>query len=236
MTHSTIEIPISSSVVLSIRSTDPEPSFEEPRYAVNWFNLKTNMGYRVYTWLASPLVAKVGGRLIFKGKRVKTLYGNALLEREMLLIVRYPSIMAFLKMIKKPLFQLYSLLRIKSVKDFVFGFTRKSPQVLTPDTFMSPDDCYLVYIFQHDSDHQDLLESLTTSFNSDIVYFGTKSAVLGRRLPSGKLSEVPFFVDGILVLRSRNEQELTEQVMSKIQVDDSGNNISAYAGIFRCVK
>ena len=98
---------------------------DEPVYAINWFNTRSALVYDFYNFLAVRSVRKIGGGPFIKCKLEKTLIDDDTLRRDVLLIVKYPSLVNFRRMLESTMFQLVSLLRTAAVSDFTFGFTKR---------------------------------------------------------------------------------------------------------------
>ena len=96
-----------------------------PLYAINWFNTRWAWLYTLYNVLAARLLLKSGGRPVLKANHRKTIDGPASAERQVLLIVQYPSGDSFLDLLQNRMFQVVSLLRMLAVKDFSFVFHRR---------------------------------------------------------------------------------------------------------------
>ncbi len=119
-----IECKIAKDRTVIIKAVSPQISLKEPLYAVNWFDTKSKILYNLYNLLASKSVYKVGGKAIFKGIVLEKIQGKQEDHREMLLIVKYPSAYSFKSLIDSLYFKLVSILRIKAVLNFNFGFTK----------------------------------------------------------------------------------------------------------------
>ena len=94
------------------------------------------------------MLHKIGGRLFFKGILKKRLEGNDTDERKMLLLVYYPSLLHFIRLLKKKIFQLASILRITSVKEFNFGFCQRLMDEGPPLTKKTDNLNYVVHHFK----------------------------------------------------------------------------------------
>ena len=200
---------INSKTTLHIAASNNQSDLDQPLYAINWFNTKSKRLYNLYGVLAFPHVKKVGGEVVFKGKINKTLSGDNSLIRESLLIVKYPSADSFLGLFSQKLFLLKSLLRVKAVKDFVFGFvkmtegTARSTQ--KPEKY-NGDKSYLVHIlkghFKEDLLNTDYPEGINLFFN------GQKAAYIGRSSDDAEIKKGPFFIDRILIWEGEDKDEL----------------------------
>jgi len=156
-------------------------NIEEDRiWAINWFNYKQKWLYSLYNRLASPYVIKVGGQLLFKGHNIKSMFGSEDLARHTLLVVTYPKINNFLEMLTIKAFQLFSVLRVKAVQDFVFGFTRRVDSFASTSTpkFIGSES-YLVYHYTEDIEKWELYEA-AREHDAKVYFHGEKIAQLKR--------------------------------------------------------
>lgn len=163
------------------------------------------------------------------------LEGNPDLDRQMLLIVKYPTASAFLNMVANKLFLLKSILRLKSVSMFIFGFTKRVGEF--PATPSKPEryigkNFYLAHLFQSDQITEDeikLLAPLFSQYNLVNYFSGLQAAKITRIDKEGKEQVQPFLVDGLLVLesadRSAFERLLKDPVYEAFKAKCSGNSI-----------
>lgn len=203
-------------------ATDHESDLGQPIYAVNWFDLKRSWLYNLYGILAYPHVRKVGGRIHFKGVLKEKWEGLPELDRDNLLIVRYPDAESFLSMLSSKIFLLKSLLRINAVTDFVFGFTRRvdnGPDPVGKSGKYAGSAYYLVHIFSNGNNGNgkpvvDQIRALKTENNQILHFFGLKTATIGRSKDGGQIKDNPFFIDGILVWEADEIQALKQLIYS----------------------
>lgn len=180
--------------------------------AINWFNLKTPWMYQLYGLIASRFVRKVSGRLFFKGNLVKKLAGPDEHQRENLLIVCYPGARKFLDLVDFRIFQLISILRLKAVRKFCFGFTEnileKSASKGASDQRFSNEQTYLLHHFQGDSDwlrnNRQEIMAAAREHQLDMYFCGLTNAHIVRE-SSGQQQSPEFFMDGILLFAIRSE-------------------------------
>ena len=200
---------INSKTTIHISGSDNQNDLDQPLYAVNWFNTKSKRLYNLYGALAFPHVKKVGGEVVFKGKINKTLSGDNSLIRESLLIVKYPSADSFLGLFSQKLFLLKSLLRVKAVKDFVFGFvkmtegTARSTQ--KPEKY-NGDKSYLVHILKGQANED--ISNTNYPEGINLFFGGQKTAYVGRSSDNGELKNGTFFIDRILIWEGDDKDEL----------------------------
>lgn len=228
-------IKINPKTQISITAENDRISLEQPLWTINWFNLKKAKLYNFYNILAFPHVKKAGARVHFKGYIKDKISGHSEFDREMLLIVMYPSAEAFLKMISSKLFLLKSIIRIKSVSRFIFGFTTRIGE--TPEPPQKParyvgKNHYLVHHFQSKTMDEEGLKSLTPLFRQYNItnYFqGLKAASLSHTDNSGNEQIQPFFIDGTILIESSNrdsfDQLLNDPVYLQFKENCTENNI-----------
>ncbi|MFQ5637894.1 MAG: DUF1330 domain-containing protein [bacterium] len=86
---------------------------EKPVVMINLLNFKTTTDdgesgeevYNRYVQNVGPVLAKVGGRLLWQGQADQLIIGNKEDDWDRVLLVEYPSRAAFLKMLNLPEFQ-----------------------------------------------------------------------------------------------------------------------------------
>ena len=205
-------------------------------WAIYWFNYKKKWLYTLYNRLAAPHVIKVGGELLFKGHNQKTLLGDSEWARQTLLIVTYPKIDNFLEMLTVKAFQLKSLLRVKAVKDFVFGFTKRIDLNKTDSSsIVRQNNSYLVFHYQGAFDQSKIYE-LAEEYNLQVFFHGAKMALL-KRIEEGKEDVLaPFFMDGILLFNSDSANNYNDFVTSEKFKAICQDTTSCYAAIFDRVR
>jgi hypothetical protein len=129
-----------------------------PLFAINWFDTSAAWVYHLYNFLASSRLAKAGGRAYFKAYVTDRLLGDESLGRAHLLIVRYPSAEHFLSLVSDKVFQLFSVLRMVSVRNFSFVMHQRRQG---PDAIQTPlDDAYAVLHFHWDSRLNPILDGV----------------------------------------------------------------------------
>lgn len=220
MANQTITIALNKKVSLTITSANEAFSLDSPIYAINWFNLKSEWLYDFYNLLAYPHVRTVKGKGVFKGKMLEKWEGEKQFDRNFLLIVGYPKVDNFLQMVSNKIFLLKSLVRLATVKDFIFGFTHRFDENESTAKIgrkYKGSDKYMVHIFQNKNDttsiDYDMLRKLATN-NTRLYYGGLKAAYVGKSENNGELKNNPFFVDGILVWSAAKRQHLSAMMNS----------------------
>ena len=205
-------------------------------WAINWFNYRNKWLYSLYNRLAAPHVISVGGQLLFKGHSQRVLFGVEELARDTLLIVTYPKIDNFLEMLSIKAFQLISLLRVKAVKDFVFGFTKRiNYDETTLILKYNRSHSYLVYHYQGSAE-QEKLHEIALQYNVKVFFHGEKMAQL-KRLEEGKEDILaPFFIDGIIIFVAENDEVILNFVTSDEFGEHRTRNDKSFAALFVRVK
>lgn len=225
---------LTDKVSVEILPVDSEKDLHERVWAINWFNYKRKWLYTLYNRLAAKHVIQVGGRLLFKGHRQRTLFGEETLARHTLLIVTYPKVDNFLDMLTIKAFQLKSLLRLKAVKKFVFGFTRRV-DTETVAGVGKKSGAYLVWHYQGPID-VDSLRQLASKHNLQVFFYGKKIGQI-KRSKQGKDDVIaPFFMDGIILLVADTSNAYEEFVADSDFIQLADGNKTNYVAIFDRVK
>jgi len=225
---------LTDKISVEILPVDSEKDLHERVWAINWFNYKRKWLYTLYNRLAAKHVIQVGGRLLFKGHRQRTLFGEETLARHTLLIVTYPKVDNFLDMLTIKAFQLKSLLRLNAVKKFVFGFTRRV-DTETVEGVGKKSGAYLVCHYQGVVD-SDRLHQLAGKHNLQMFFHGKKTGQI-KRSEQGKDEVIaPFFMDGIILLVADNSNAYEEFVTDSDFIQLADGNKTNYVAIFDRVK
>lgn len=190
----------------------PNTNLDAPLWAINWFDLKKPKLYTFYNQIAFPHVKKVKGRPHFKGYAKEKIEGDDRLDRKMLLIVKYPSADSFLRMISNKIFLLKSILRIKSVDRFIFGFQQrfgeKPEPPLKPAAYVGRN-YYMVYHFERPNLSEEGLNDLKPVLaRHDVTnyYSGTKMATIAREITGKERQTQPFFIHSTMVLEAAGKE------------------------------
>lgn len=202
-----VEINKDLSVVIS--AANAETDLDQPLYAINWFNYRSSFLYKIYSLLVLSDVRAVGGKPVFKGEVLEKWEGEDKLDRKVLLVVKYPAADRFLKMVGKKTFQLKSLFRIKAVKNFVFGFTKKLNYTRV-ETKPALDAYYLLHLYRNSQANITSAAQLhmLAEAGASIFFYGTKTASLGRKRRGHEVELLPFPIDGVLILHASTLDEL----------------------------
>lgn len=93
----------------------------EPMYVLNIISYKNFSAYRWYALLVLPILKLVGGNIQWAGHPSTILHGEA--QCQSLLLVRYPTHQAFIRMIVNPYYAAINKLREKGVERFEGAFS-----------------------------------------------------------------------------------------------------------------
>ena len=218
-------------------SAGPEYNLVDPVWAINWLNVKSKWFYDLYNYMAISHVISVLGYPFFKGRLIRRIEGFDMDERELLLIVYYPSPGAFLKMVKSKIFQLKSTIRILAVKDFTFGFMCRQDN---DDTLHRKDSHYekkLLYMVHHFKTHNTEVDAIkikeqAASYDIFTHFVGTKSHIVGQRRKNKRLKTPPFIMDGLIVLGAFEESQFQEFLNSPFYQKFISERSFNYLGLF----
>ena len=204
-----LQASINKNTKVFIQSLHNEIKFDQPTYAINWFNTRQLWLYNIYNLLASRSVTKIKGVPFFKGLVKETLYGEDQYRRDVLLIVYYPSCYAFKSMLESVYFQLVSVLRMAAIKSFSFGFFLPQKKLKIPE----PDQCS-TYFFHHFSgngidENRHIINQLQQAINASqnnakILFEGS----VGAHLYSGdqhlSKEKIPCIMDAAIVVQAES--------------------------------
>ncbi len=226
---------VTKTTSLSITALRQDIDLGSNLWAINWFNPKRRWLYNLYTALAVPLAIKVGARLWHKSTFLEKLAGADGDGRKMLLIVEYPSASKFMDLVGIKFFQLISILRILAVEDFIFGFTKRvAPQGLSKNRQAKGAPC-LVHHFRREKDFSKDFNDIASAASEkeiNLIYAGAKAATLSRTVVEKGITEVPFFMDGIIVFESDNAASLKTFFASELYRKFTSDMENSYAAIF----
>ncbi len=198
-------IKLREDTLVHIEATVENANLDSKLWAINWFDLKRPRLYNFYNVLAFPHVRRIGAAPQFKGYVKGIVQGDREMDRQMLLIVAYPDAEAFLRMISNKVFLFKSILRIKSVSRFIFGFT--TPIGVVEDPVDKPrkyrgDQRYLAILLGDDVSETTLfteISELAVSLGMGIHFNGTRAATIAREI-KGKKQVQPFFLQGLVLI------------------------------------
>jgi len=202
-----IQAKITNNISVFIQSVDQKFSLNQPVYAINWFNTRMLWLYNFYNLLAAISVNKVGGKPFFKGRVKKTLYGSDEFRRDILLIVNYPGANSFKNMLENTYFKIVSLLRMLAVKEFTFGFSRRTD---LRNNKVSPCDngAYAIVHYRGESNIDKKISLITVKMGIDICFSGRITSLLFSGNESEVKEQVPCLMEGVFVLKADTNLQL----------------------------
>ena len=199
---------------LAIQALREKINLTQPLWAINWFDCIHPKGYGLYGLLAYPFVKKVNGVAVFKGKLRRYLQGDKNMQRDTLLIVRYPHADAFLAMVRRTWFQLISPIRQFSVANFSFGFMHSLQLEAELSKKQAPlKRSYLVHALT--IAHKDLADleqkvvSLTASDGVELFFLGNSVAQLGK-LAQQQFAPLPLIIDAVIIFTASKDSTLEQ--------------------------
>lgn len=208
-----IQCDITKSTKVLIKANTPTVKLNEPLYAINWFSTRMEWLYHLYNFLALKSVLKIGGKAFFKGKITKTILDESFAERELILIVYYPSGNNFKALMEGTYFKIVSLFRMLSVKEFSFGFTQKQ---LSSSSTLESNLNYVIHHFKTASIDDSFFTQFETllSANIKITYAGKMVAGLVTETINKETEYIPNLMDGVIIFESEEETDILDLIVS----------------------
>ncbi len=230
----TVKARISKNSHMYILPADKYIDIDNKVFAINWFSTRMNWLYDLYNLLAGPLVSKVGAELFFKAKVVKILHGKRPDLRDTLLIVAYPNIFAFKRLVEMSLFKFVSLFRILAVKEFTFCFTHAVDSDHSSEK-RSEQALYAIHHYKGKSKIAKDIEEMIA--DSDITMFcHTKTFA---HLSSGDEDEakekIPCLMDGVIVFSAQDQKRIEDFVNSARYRDMTNSLDSSFVALLKRV-
>ena len=109
---------------------------------------------------------------------------------------------------------LKSIMRIKSVEYFTFGFTKRmgaGPQPLDYPVDYQGNSYYLLHTYQTKDPPSKFLyemEDIISDCGLGVHYMGFKAALIGRATQEQKLRTQPFLMDGLSLFKGNTKEDL----------------------------
>lgn len=190
----------------------------KPFFAINWFNTRAMWLYNLYNVIAVRSVLKVGASLFFKGRITKTLVGSPDAARQMLLIVNYPSGKRFLDLLSDRFFQITSLLRMASVRDFSFVLNTRidGPASIQqrPQEFET-SQAWAVHIYSSSHDiEEDLafLKKVTERSQIGLHFASQRGALVNTEDKNGNRTAMTSVTDRVVILKGTATEQLATAI------------------------
>ncbi len=209
-----IKANISKTNSVHIKAISQEDQLNSSVFAVNWFNTRWLWLYNFYNLLAGISVHKIGGKAFFKGTVKHNLYGIAKDKRDVLLIVNYPSLVNFKKLVENRFFQIVSLLRVLSVKKFTFGFSHKTSSNESTKRNDFKNKSFVIHHYKANEDITKKLQTLLTTYSVTIFYSGRISSLLYSGDGNRATKQIPCIMDGIVILEADDFSQIKNAVSS----------------------
>jgi hypothetical protein len=187
-----------------------------PLFAVNWFDTRVGWLYDFYNLLAAVPLRKVGGRPLFKGRRLKTLSRRDAGIRDRLLIVRYPGGGALLDLLQNGWFQAISLLRLLAVRRFSFVLHNNlegASHAGTQDAVELRRNAYAVHHFRSRQSFDQELARITGLVSDQGVrtfFAGEATATLSTLDKNGVTKPQPFITHKLVLFEAESGEALEQ--------------------------
>ena len=121
------------------------------------------------------------------------------------------------KMISSKLFLLKSILRVRSVRKFVFGFVHASQAREEPTKIVKYKGVcqYLLFVWQDEKKTRlKTLEKWAENSGAWIFFYGEKAASISRT-KDGVTQQQPFFIQQMALVESPGGNEIDEMLLAK---------------------
>jgi len=227
-----IEAKIVGDTHVRIRSINEYTDWSKPVYAINWFDARQLQLYNFYNLLAGRSVNQVGGVPLFKGRLVYRQYGSDEDEREMLLLVKYPSPVHFKNMLGNTYFKCVSVLRNLAVKRFTFCLSHVTSTVNFRENW-AKSEYYGVHHFCGCANTLELITAALDQHSIELSFSSAKTHELCTVTGAKEPVPVPTIMDCIVVFRCEGKNMLTEIVSSELYKRGLQQSLSSYVGLFK---
>ena len=187
-----------------------------PLDALNLITFDNEKSYRLYGFLASPLVLLLGGRPVWVGRFEKSIYGKKLADE--IVIIRYPSHRVLLKIVCSKYYNLVNYWREKGGK-LEFSLTKQIYKNLKPK-----GHCLVIhYNLRNENIDTTLmnLKSIIAEYGGRLYYASYETSILNifkSLIPSGP-NPARYKHTAIFSYTSNQSLGITnhKQLISKIQ-------------------
>ncbi len=209
-----MERQITRGTKIVLQPEDDSVDLNEPLFAINWFNTRAMWLYNLYNLIAASSVFKIGARVFFKGRIVRTLSGPESAARQVLLIVNYPSGTSFLDLVASRYFQITSVLRMAAVRDFSFTFNRREdgPKLLEHRTQkFDRSHAWIVHHYQSSNNFHDevqQLRDLTAQAGIRLHFASDKAVTVHTADRSGTQTPLDSVTQRVVILEADNAAQL----------------------------
>lgn len=193
----------------------------QPLFAINWFNTKRAWLYSLYNSLATGPAIKTGAKVFIKAELIRTLQGEPIDRRDMLLIVNYASGGNFLDLLTNKYFQIISSLRRAAVKDFSFVFHRRQggPERLkTRHQKFDPKKAYAIHHFHSPGPLEpefEKIKALASDQKISLHFASEKTAALALETKEGQWNDIPFVTEKLFLFEGNSSAQLEKFLTGK---------------------
>lgn len=230
-----LEASIVKSTTVRIERLDNSAPWEHPVHALNWFDTRLLVLYNLYNLLAARSVINVGGTPLIKGKLVERVVGDDENQRQVLLLVKYPTPKHFKTMLENTYFKLVSILRGLAVTRFTFCLSHEQelPGADSAAPEVSTDTIFAVHHFRGDAtDLQRILAALEHS-SVPVTFSSLKTHQLAI-YKSGEVDQiVPSIMDGIVLFNCEDKSTLHKLVNSDAYQHAISQTQSGFIGLYK---
>ena len=226
---------ITRTTKLVLQATSDANQLNRPLFAINWFNTRALWLYNLYNWIAAGRLFKNGGKVLFKGQLIETLIGSPDQQRELLLVVNYPSGEHFLNLIADRFFQVTSLLRLAAVRNFSFVLNRRvdGPALLEKRSqdFVA-NRAWAVHLYKSDRDiHQEVefLRTCTAKNGITLHFASLPAATVHSADNHGNQKPQDHVTDRVVILEAEDQRQMRAAVLGGYQ-EFLGSVSGSYVG------
>ena len=205
-----------------------------PVFAINWFNTRSGWLYTLYNVLAARPLFAVGAKPFIKAKHLKTIEGAPGAQRDLLLVVAYPSGESLLDLLDNSFFQIISVLRTLAVKDFSFVLHKRLGGLDLEQCEMTRDKAYAVHHFRSSASMDGELTKiagLAAESNISIFFAGEKAATLSIDNGDGDPRTLAFETHKLVIFEADSLQALEDALGDPAYHDFSQGLQSSYVGL-----
>lgn len=234
----TISQKINATTTIKIVPLAKAESITGPYYAINFFNTKLAWLYGFYNLVAAHPARKAGGKAFIKIRHQKTLSGKPENGRQFLLLVHYAEAESFLNLMADKFFQLVSIFRILSVRDFSFVLSQRVdvPDIkkLTPLN-VGKEKTYGLHHFGSKISLEDNMKQIKhLTKNSKVTfYFASVSAAKIVVEENGKEPiEMPFITDNLVLFEADGAEEMEAFILARDYQEFSKTLDHSFIGLY----
>lgn len=234
----TIAQKINATTTIKIAPLKSETSVTGPFYAINFFNTKVAWLYGFYNFLAARPARKAGAKAFIKIRQQKTLAGRPEDGREFLLLVHYARAQDFLDLMSDRVFQIFSILRILSVKDFSFVFSKRVDGPASKTQTPISEGKKKTYALHHFSSEKSLeknlvkIRSLAKGAKASVYFASTSAAKIIVEEEGKPPRELPFITSNLVLFEADTAEDLESFLLAKAYRAFTATVDQSYIGLY----